>query len=306
MNHWTTRQPRLVKFFGRRAEEERGSRGRRSNRERVPRAGSPQQPSPHTNPSPHVAAGAPPAHITRHPLVCAQCTRHAPRHVTSHVCTPLHWTVPRSPTVPAQLAMFEQESWQSAPHVGLQSAAPLQLMEHDAPHVPVHDAPFWHCNMQFAPVQSELLVAAEVDADIDVENGGKGGVAVDMPLEVAELAELDEDAVSLVVAVFATAPSVAPQSNVCPLHADTTRAIGPMTKSARIVIKSTPAAERRHGPTRGGSSVSCSRGAPWCKRSGTAEVPPGSMREAGRRVRDSAARAGRTSTGGRSIVCFAR
>jgi hypothetical protein len=80
--------------------------------------------------------------MTRHPLVCAQCTRHVPRQVMSHVWTPLHWTVPRSPTVPAQLAMFEHESWQSAPHVGSQTLAPLQLMLHEAPQVPTHDAPF--------------------------------------------------------------------------------------------------------------------------------------------------------------------
>jgi hypothetical protein len=40
--------------------------------------------------------------------------------------------------------MFEQDSWQSAPQVGLHTLAPLQSMVHEAPHVPEQVAPLWH------------------------------------------------------------------------------------------------------------------------------------------------------------------
>jgi hypothetical protein len=159
----------------------------------------------------------------------------------SHDWTPLHWTWPRMPTVPAHAAMFEHESWQSLPHVGLHTLAPLQSMLHDAPHVPVHAWPFMHWTMQLLPVQSLLEPADDVEPEAavdDVELGADVAV-VNVAVEEVEVELLGVDA-----DVFAPeeddpdavlpASSYALQSKDFPPHADVASATRGAKKSARI------------------------------------------------------------------------
>jgi hypothetical protein len=115
----------------------------------------------------------------------------------SQVWTPLHWTTPRIPTVPPHAIMFEQVSWQSAPHVGSQALAALQSIVHDAPHIPVHASPFWHCTMHPLPLQAVVLdVDVEVDAVDVVEEVGVCVEDVLAGFVVAEVdAEMDDTAI---------------------------------------------------------------------------------------------------------------
>jgi hypothetical protein len=144
----------------------------------------------------------------------------------SHDCTPLHWTWPRMPTVPAHAAMFEHESWQSLPHVGLHTLAPLQSMLHDAPHVPVHACPFMHCTMQLLPLQA--LLAAEEDVEAEeiakevelVDTVAVVNVAVEAESLDVDAGVLAPEADDMDADVVVPASSYALQSNLCPPHAD--------------------------------------------------------------------------------------
>jgi hypothetical protein len=244
----------------------------------------------------------PPAHITRQSAACAQCTRHAPRHVTLHDCTPLHCTSERSPTLGAQFAMFEHETWQPLPQFGSQTLAPLQSTVHDEPQVPVHATPFWHCTMQllavFPPpwqvktalddavvvVPEELVADAETDVVEAVD-------VVEATVSVATVVALAVVLVLVLVAppVFVMVPDpdvppepasgYAPQSNVLPPHPIGAAAIKQSRQRERIVFS---VARRDAASIR-----------PQQSAAGTRPVPIGSKDEAGRRDRDDGRAGGR-------------